>query len=121
MTWGIVAPGQITDQLDDIVAEVLGAEIRAAPQRPRCSQVSAGSTSEPKIDASRVECLKGAELFGDHERCVIGKHDSAGPDPDGGSGGGKVGDQHGRRGACDCRHPVVLGHPEALVTESLGH
>ena len=33
MTWGIVAPGQITDQLDDIVAEVLGAEIHFFDQQ----------------------------------------------------------------------------------------
>jgi len=94
MTRGVVALGEVTDQLDDVVWEMVGAEIRPAPQRPCRPQVGAGGASEPEVDSSRVECLEGAELFGDHQGRVIGKHHSARADPDDRGGGGDVSDQH---------------------------
>ena len=38
--------------------------------------------AQSQVDAPGVECREGAELFRNHERGVVRKHDSAGPQPD---------------------------------------
>ncbi len=62
----------------------------------------------------------GAELLGDHQGRVVGQHDAPGADADGGGGFGGVGERHGRGGAGDAGHVVVLGHPVAAVAGPLG-
>jgi hypothetical protein len=37
-----------------------------------------------------MQSFEGAELFGDHERGVVGEHDAARPDPECGGGLGEV-------------------------------
>jgi len=52
------------DQLDDVVWEMVAPRSPGAaapvPSSGRCR-----GASEPEVDSSRVECLEGAELFGD--------------------------------------------------------
>jgi len=101
---------QITDQLDDIVGKCSAPRSERRAAAPSLFSGQCRSTSEPKIDASRVECLKGAELFATTRRCVIGKHDSAGPDPDRGSGGGRWRSARGERS-------LRLPHPWCSATQ----
>ena len=51
---------------------------------------------------------------------MIGQHDSASADADRRSPSGHEAQSHGRRGAGDAGHRMMLGHPEAAVTASLG-
>ena len=120
MARGAVVRGQIADQLDDVVGEMVGIEIPVPPQRPGGGRVGARGASETEIDAAGVERLERAELLGDDERRMVGEHDAAGADADHRGGVGQVGDEHRRRGAGDRGHAVMLGHPEAAVAESLG-
>ncbi|MNT48994.1 hypothetical protein D3C72_1858160 [compost metagenome] len=49
----------------------------AAAQRLLGSAVAAGRAAQAQVDAARVQGLKGAELFGDDQRRVVGQHDAA--------------------------------------------
>ncbi len=115
-----VALGQVADQLHDIVGEVVRAEVAVPAQRPGRRRVGAWGASEPKVDPARVKRLERAELLGDDERRVVGKHHAARADPEGRSRTGEVRDEHRGSGAGDCGHTVVLRHPEPVEAESLG-
>ena len=68
-----------------------------------------------------VQGLVGAELFGDHQRRMIGQHDPARADPNAFGRPGDLADHHGGRGTGDARHVVVLGDPEPLEPQPVGH
>jgi len=83
-------------------------------------EIAAGGAAEAEVDAAGVDGCEGAELFGDDERGVVGEHDAAAADADGAGGSGDVADEHGGGGAGEAGDAVVLGEPEAGVTELLG-
>ena len=117
---------------DSVVAEVahqrvqlLRERLRRQPlhraaQRQRGELVGTRRPADAQVDAAGVQRLQHAELFGDHQRGVVGQHHAAGPDPHRRRRGGEVRDQHRRGRAGDGGHVVVLGHPEPVVTQLLG-
>ena len=111
---------EVRHQLIELLGEVVGAERGGtAPQGARRPLVRAGRTPDTEVDAARVQRVERAELLGDDERLVVGQHHTARADADPLGDGRQVGDQHGRRGARDPRHPVVLRHPVAPEPEIL--
>jgi hypothetical protein len=115
------AAGEEAEQVHQLVGEVVGGQrLRRAAQRGRRDLVGAGRAADAEVDPAGVERLQHAELLGDHQRHVVGQHDAAGADPQGGGRVGDVADQHRRRGARDAGHVVVLGHPEPVVPEAFG-
>ena len=110
---------EVIHQFDDILRKLAGIGGEIAPQRTRGELVRARRAPEPEVDAPGVERFKGAELFGNHERRMIGQHDPAGADAYGGRAAGDMPDQHGSRGAGDARHAVMLGQPVAPVAPAL--
>jgi len=86
----------------------------------RGEAVGAGGAADTEIDAAGVESFQGSELLGDKERGVVGEHDAAGADADGGGSAGDVADEDGGGGAGDAGHVVVLGEPVAGIAPTLG-
>jgi hypothetical protein len=77
--------------------------------------IASGRAAEREIDPTRIKGFKRAELLGDNERRVIGKHDSARTDADAFRSTGDVTD-HDRGGrAGDAGHVVMLSQPVAMV------
>ena len=93
---------------------------RVTPQRVHRVPIAARGASDSEVDASRMERRERAELFGNDERRVIGKHDAPGPDANVRGTARDMRDDDRRRGAGDAFHVVVLGQPEAFVAEALG-
>ena len=112
-----VAGQEVVDELHDVVGKRVRLRVRRAPKGPDRHGVGPGRTPEPEVDPPRVQRLQGAELLGDDEGRVVGQHDAARSDAQGGGGVGQVGDQDGRRRAGDGGHPVVLRHPQSVVAE----
>ena len=90
------------------------------PQRPCCQLVGARRATKPQIDPSGIKRGQGAELFGDDQRRVIGQHDSARSQADGGSAFADKRQRHRRCSAGDAGHVVMLRHPEAVITKAFG-
>jgi two-component system, LuxR family, response regulator FixJ len=59
-------------------------------------------------------------MLRDDQRGVIGQHDAAGPDPDAAGAAGHIADHHRGRRTGNADHVVMLGEPEAAVSEALG-
>jgi hypothetical protein len=79
-----------------------------------------GRPAQTQIDALAVQRYQGAELLGDHQRRVIGQHHATRADAYRTGTARHVRDDHrgGRTG--DARHVVMLGQPEAPVTQRFG-
>ena len=114
-----LAGQEVVDQLHDIVRKRVREHIGRAPKGPDRHLVGPRSTSESEVDPPRVQGLEGPELFGHHERGVVGQHDATRADAQGGGGIGQVSDQDGGRGAGHGGHPMMLRHPQSVVAESL--
>ena len=91
-----------------------------APQRAKRRHIAARRPAEPEIDAPRVQLGQCAELLGNHEWRVIGKHDAARAQSNGLRVRRDVRDQHRGGARCDRRHVVVLGVPDAPIAAGLG-
>jgi len=102
----------------DLAGELLGARGVAAQGLPHRGG-EAERASQPQVHAPRGERLEQQELLGDHERAVVGEHDAAGAQADPRGALADRGEQHRRGGARDARDGMVLGDPEAVVTERL--
>ncbi len=90
--------------------------------RPRAREVSwsePGGAAEAEVDAAGVEGFERSIMLGDDERGVIGQHDAAGADAEGGGAAGDVADEDAGGGAGDAGDVVVLGEPVAFVTPLL--
>ena len=97
----------------------------AAPARSRRNARAVrwsvpGARPRPRSMRSAVERLQRAELLRDHQRRVIRQHDAARSDTDGPGAAGNIADHHGRRGAGDAGHVVMLGEPESLEPPAFG-
>ena len=77
--------------------------------------VAARRPAKAEIDATRIERLKRAELFGDDERRVVRKHDPAGADTDASRLSGDVSDDDRSGRAGDARKVVMFGEPVAMI------
>ena len=77
--------------------------------------IAAGRTAESEIDAARVKRFERAELLGNHQRCMIWKHDPAGADPNFFSLTADIGDDDrgGRTG--NTGQIMMLGQPITMV------
>jgi len=73
-----------------------------------------------EIDSTRIKRFERAELFGNDERCVIGKHDTAGAHPDALRSTGDIANHHGGRSAGDAGHVVMFSKPVAMVAPGFG-
>jgi hypothetical protein len=107
-------------QFQNVVRETFGAGIEIAAKGARGAHVGSGRPPKTEIDAAGQQRFQRAELFGDDERRMVGKHDAAGADADGPGGRPYMGDDDRGCGACDARHAVVLGKPDAFVALLLG-
>ncbi|MPN03759.1 hypothetical protein SDC9_150993 [bioreactor metagenome] len=108
-------------EFDDILRKGIGTvDADVATQGACGALIGAGGTAQAEIDAAGVEGLECAELLCNHQRCVIGQHDAAGTDPDGGCGGCNVTNDHRSGCAGDTRHVVMLGQPVAVIAKVLG-
>ncbi len=101
--------GKLVRRLHQVLAQGLG----DPPVRPR-------RAAEAQVDAAGEQGVEGAELLGDDEGIVIGQHDPARADADRPGGLPDMGEDDRGRAAGDAFHPVVLGHPEALVAGLFG-
>ncbi len=79
--------------------------------------VGARGAAQAKINTAGVERFQGAKLLGDLQRGVVGQHDAARANADAFGAGGQITHDHRGGGAGDARHVVVLGNPEAAVTQ----
>ena len=99
-------------EFDHIAREVIRAR-KVAAQRPRGCLIGAGCAAQPKVDAVRIERGQCSELFGNHQRCVVGQHDAPRTDANGRCSRGDMPDDHRGRGTGNARHIVMLGQPVA--------
>ena len=101
-------------QFHHVARESVGIGIEIAAQRGGDALVAARRAAQPEVDASGKQRLERAELFGDHQRRMVGQHDPARTHADGAGRGGDVADHDAGRGAGDAFHPVMLGAPVSL-------
>ncbi|MCY1170616.1 hypothetical protein D9M73_106960 [compost metagenome] len=114
---GLAIVGEIALQLDHILRKGIGVAVEIAAHRARDDLVRARSAAEPQVDPPGKQRVERAELFGNGERRMVGQHDPARADAD---GGGRIADmrQHHRcRRAGDAGHAVMLGGPIARKAE----
>ena len=107
------------EQLLELLRQVVGAELGRAAQRVRGDLVGAGGAPDAEVDPPGMERLEHPELLRDDERLMVREHHAAGADPHRAGHAGEVRDQHGRCGAGDPRHVVVLRDPVPQVAEPL--
>ena len=110
---------EIAHQLDHIARELRFVRRKVAAQRISRRLVAPRRPPEPQIDPPREQGFQCSELFGDHQRRMIGQHHPARADPD---GRGSRPDERQRdrgRGARDPRHRMMLGHPVARIAQRL--
>ena len=112
---------QVSDELDDVLGEPLGTYVRPTPQCTGRVRIGARGAPEAEVDPAGVQSLERGELLGHDQWCVIGEHDATCADPQRGGGVGQVPDEHGGCGTGHRGHPVVFGHPHAVVAEGLDH
>src|SRR5690606_17606896 len=79
------------------------------------SLICSGSAPESQVDAPGVQGGKGTELFGNDQRSMVGKHNSARSYPDGTGTAGNIAEQNGGGRTRHIGHIVMLGHPETFV------
>jgi hypothetical protein len=113
-------------QCDDVI-EILGESLDIAivaagrtPQSHRCDRVGTGRPADTEVDPPRMCSLQQCELLGDSQRCVVGQHDAARAQPQRCGVRGQMGDDHRRARRRDRGHVVVLGDPEAGVSQPIG-
>ena len=82
--------------------------------------IGAGCTTQTQIDPARKKGRKGAELFGDDERGMVGQHDTAGADTDCCCCLRDLAYHHRCRRTGDAGHVVMLGQPVARVAPYFG-
>jgi hypothetical protein len=110
---------QVRHQLDQVAWKGVTTAAEVAAQRTGGEWVAAGGPAEPEVDATGVERFQGAELLGDYQRRVVGKHDAAGADTDPRGPARDEADDHGRRRAGHAGEVVVLGQPVAVIAPLL--
>lgn len=84
-------------------------------QRAHGGLIASWSASQTEIDPTRVQDFQRAELLGDDQWRMVREHNAARAEPDGGSIGGDMRDQHCRGRRRDRIDAVVLGIPDAMV------
>ncbi len=109
---------KVVHQLGNIVRKAVGRR-RVPAEGPHGELVGAGSATQSEIDAPGKERGEGSELLGDNQWRVVRQHDPTGSNSDARCACSDMPDHHGRGGARDARHAMMLGQPEAAVTPEL--
>jgi hypothetical protein len=108
------------DQLSDLLRVVVGGQrLPGAAHREGRDRVRARRPAESEIDPTRVERLEQGEGLGDLEGRVVRQHHAARAKPDPLGLGGDVGNHDLGCGAGQSARVVVLGIPNADITEFL--
>ena len=81
-------------QFLDVIGEVVGATIAAAAQGMGGVLIGAGRAAQAQFDTPGIERGEGAELFGNHQRRMVGQHHAASAQADFRGAGGQIADQH---------------------------
>ena len=102
-------------QFRHIAREVIDIATHMTAQRSHSGLIAARRAAKAEIDTSGIQRIERAELLSDHQRRVVGQHDAAGTEVQGGSVGGQIANQHRSRRAGDAHHIVVFGQPIAVV------
>lgn len=105
-------------QFEDILRKMFGVA-GAVPQRAQGHLVRSRCAAKAQVDAPRVQRFQRSELLGDLQRGVVGQHDAARAEPDGGGLRGHVRDEDTRRRGGNGAHVVVLGVPDAIKSQGL--
>ena len=106
---------EISPQFPKQLREIIARLPEVAAKRTHGVTVAAGCAAQSQIDPSRIQSLQCSELFGNHQRRVIGQHDTAATDADGLSCRRHVANQHRRRGARETLDRMMFGKPETAV------
>jgi len=107
-------------QFEDILRKLPFVAGKVATQRMGNPLVRPRRAAEAEIDAARKQRLQRPELLGDHHRRMVGQHDAARADTNARCRLPDVREHDRCRRARDPRHAVMLGHPIAVIAESLG-
>ncbi len=105
---------QLVQQLGQIVASTEPAQGGGG------ALVGAGGAADAEVDPAGEQGLQRPEPLGHHQRCVVGQHHPARPQPDARGARPRVCDQHLWRRAGDAGHVVVLGVPQPVIAKPLG-
>ena len=118
-----VAVGELTVQESEKLQYLLGElviRLVMTPERGRGGRVRSRRPPHPEVDPVRGESVEHAELLGDHQRCVVGQHDTARPEPNPLGLSDEPRHHQLRRGCGGTGHRVVLGHPEPSQATPIG-
>ena len=112
---------QVPLQFQHIVGEALFVGgVQVAAQRHRGVAIGARCPAQAQVDAAGVQRGQRTELFGHHQRGVVGQHDAAGAHADALRAARDVADQHRSGRTRHTVHVVMLGHPVAAITPGVG-
>ncbi len=110
-----VVQGKIPLQILQILWKIIDGLYSSPPQRGGGSLVCPRRASQSEVDSSGIEPFQCPDLFGHHERAVVGHHDSTRPDADRTGTSGDVPHQDHRRRTPHIGHVVMFGQPDPLV------
>ena len=112
--------GEIALQFHHVARERLRIAFQRAAKRARYPLVRSRRASQPQIDPAGIQRVERAELFGDHQRRMVGQHDPARADTDRLRLARNMADHHRRRGARNARHAMMFGDPIARIAAGFG-
>jgi hypothetical protein len=64
-------------QLLHVLRKGVGIVLMVAPECAGRQLVGAGRAAQAQVDAAGVERSQRSELLGNHQRCMVGQHDTA--------------------------------------------
>ena len=112
--------GKIALQLHHIAREGIGIAVQIATHRGGHALVGARGAAQPQINSAGEQRIERAELFGDHDRRMIGQHDAAGTDANRAGGPGHMGQHDAGRRAGNAFHTVMFGGPVPVEAQAFG-
>ena len=105
-------------QFFKLFGKFLAVVFQTSSQSNRRRTICSRSASQTEINSSGIKTFESSELFGNHNRRVIRKHNSSRTDADFFRVSGNITDHNRSRRARNSRHIVMLGKPESFVTQT---
>ena len=111
---------QIAPKFQYILRKLIWVAVQGSAQRMGGYPIGAWSSAQTQIDAVRIQRSERAELFGHHQRRMVGQHYSTRTHTQGCRATGYMPDDDCGRGAGNARHVVVLCNPVPVIAQSFG-